>query len=164
MDEREMQRIDSLYDDNYAKADEITISAERRMRLATIATVVDILRADARKAEKAKEEEKAKEKGDGVTAVTMTDINCLGMEYPRLPAFLQPLGCTIVEDIEGYRIAWKNDVYSYDKRAVYALRIKGRFAIMPDTFTRLDMEQLKDAYRKKRGFELPEYPSVNLEK
>lgn len=163
MDERELLRIDSLYDDNYAKADEITISAERRMRLAMIATVVDILQADARKAAKANEEEKAKEE-DKVTAVTMTDINCLGMEYPRLPAFLQPLGCTIVEDIEGYRIAWKNDVYSYDMRALYALRIKGRFAIMPDTFTRLDMEQLKDAYRKKRGFELPEYPSVNLEK
>lgn len=164
MDEREMRQIDSLYDDNYAKADEFTISAERRRLLAMIATVVDILRADARKAEKAKEEEKTKEEGDRVATVTMTDINCLGVEYPRLPAFLQPLGCTIVEDIEGYRIAWKNDVYSYDKRAVYALRIKGRFAIMPDTFTRLDMEQLKDAFRKTRGFELPEYPSVNLEK
>ena len=164
MDEREMRQIDSLYDDNYAKADELTISAERRRQLALIATVVDILRADARKAEKAKEEEKAKEDVDRVAAVTMTDINCLGVEYPRLPAFLQPLGCTIVEDIEGYRLAWKNDVYSYDKRAVCALRIKGRFAIMPDTFTRLDMEQLKDAYRKTRGFELPEYPSVNLEK
>ena len=158
MDEREMLQIYSLYDDNYAKAVKFGLSQDKMMRLAMIATVVDILRADARKAAKAKEE------GDRVVAVTMTDINCLGMEYPRLPAFLQPLGCTIVEDIEGYRIAWKNDVYSYDKRAVYALRIKGRFAIMPDTFTRLDMEQLKDAFRKKRGFELPEYPSVNLEK
>lgn len=158
MDERELLHINSLFKENQAKADELAISAERSIRLAMIATVVDILRADARKAEKAKEE------GDRVATVTMTDINCLGVEYPRLPAFLQPLGCTIVEDIEGYRIAWKNDVYSYDKRAVYALRIKGRFAIMPDTFTRLDMEQLKDAYRKRRGFELPEYPSVNLEK
>lgn len=164
MDEREMLHIDSLYNDNYAKAVKFGLSLNDMIRLAMIATVVDILRADARKAEKAKEEEKAKEKGDRVATVTMTDINCLGVEYPRLPAFLQPLGCTIVEDIEGYRIAWKNDVYAYDKRAVYALRIKGRFAIMPDTFTRLDMEQLKDAYRKRRGFELPEYPSVNLEK
>ena len=164
MDEREMLHIDSLYDRNKAKAMNLGLSQDKMMRLALIATVVDILRADARKAEKAKEEEKAKEKGDRVATVTMTDINCLGVEYPRLPAFLQPLGCTIVEDIEGYRIAWKNDVYAYDKRAVYALRIKGRFAIMPDTFTRLDMEQLKDAYRKRRGFELPEYPSVNLEK
>ena len=157
MDEREMLQIGSLYDENKDKAMKLGLSQDKMMRLATIATVVDILRADARKAEKAKEEEK-------VTAVTMTDINCLGVEYPRLPAFLQPLGCTIVEDIEGYRIAWKNDVYSYDKRAVYALRIKGRFAILPDTFTGLDMEQLRDAYRKKRGFELPVYPSVNLEK
>lgn len=162
MDEREMLHIDSLYDGNKAKAMKLGLSQDKMTRLALIATVVDILRADARKAEKAKEEEKAKER-DKVTAVTMTDINCLGVEYPRLPAFLQPLGCTIVEDIEGYRIAWKNDTYSYDKRALCALRIKGRFAIMPDTFTRLDMEQLKDAYRKTRGFELPEYPSVNLE-
>ena len=164
MDMRELRHINnSIYKENLDKANELAISDERRIQLAMIATVVDILREDARKAEKAKEEEKAKER-DKVTAVTMTDINCLGVEYPRLPAFLQPLGCTIVEDIEGYRIAWKNDTYSYDKRAVYALRIKGRFAIMPDTFTRLDMEQLKDGYKKKRGFELPEYPSVNLEK
>ena len=162
MDERELLLINSLFNENQARADELAISAERSIRLAMIATVVDILRADARKAKKAKEEEKAKEE-DKVTAVTMTDINCLGVEYPRLPAFLQPLGCTIVEDIGGYRIAWKNDTSSYAKRTMYALRIKGRFAIMPDTFTSLDMEQLKDAYRKKRGFELPEYPSVDLE-
>ena len=163
MDEIAMLQIDSLYDENKAKAMKLGLLQDKMMRLAMIATVVDILRADARKAEKANEEKKAKEE-DKVTAVTMTDINCLGVEYPRLPAFLQPLGCTIVEDIEGYRIAWKNDVYSYDMRALYALRIKGRFAIMPTTFTRLDMEQLKDAFRKTRGFELPEYPSVNLEK
>ena len=157
MDEREMLQIGSLYDDNYAKAMKLGLSQDKMTRLALIATVVDILRADARKAKKAKERDK-------VTAVTMTDINYLGVEYPRLLAFLQPLGCTIVEDIEGYRIAWKKDITSYVKPTVYALRIKGRFAIMPDTFTNLDMEQLKDAYRKTRGFELPEYPSVNLMK
>lgn len=96
-----------------------------------------------------------------VQATTFTDINMLTPESHRLYSVLVKYDCKCLEDIEGYRIALIPDGKGL-RRPNFCLRIRGRFALLPEDFISMDMEQLKGVVKAHLGKELERYPDVEL--
>ena len=118
MDKRELARICSLYNENLYNAVSIKEPPERCNLLAMIATIVDVLRADAKKAQKT--QVKTEE-------VPVVPLSVLQRQDLALYSALFSIGCENLNDIEGYRENITDDCHK-----VIEIMIGGRFAALSE--------------------------------
>lgn len=159
MESDELQRIASIFSDNRCKAEKYL--SGHRQEIAIVATVVDILRADAKKDMTPNEkDEKKKTESPPTFDAPSVFVEILGLEYPRLPTFLTQMGCILLTELEGYRVETVEGVSCSFVR--FGLLISGNFVVTNSDFTPLDMEQLKDAYEKHMGRKLIHFQDVSI--
>jgi hypothetical protein len=127
MDKREIARIFSLFNENLFNAINCGISMDKSNSLAMIATVVDVLRADAKKAVKPQEETKE---------VPIVPLSVLRKSNPLLYTALFAIGCERLNDIMAYR-------NKEDNKGVIEVLIGGRFAALSKDIGIEDMMTLR---------------------